>query len=68
MTAPVCPKHVTGDYDDYLSLECTLGYLRHCEKAASVMEPFLKWLEENRQQVADHIGPAAGKKLPEEKV
>ena len=27
---------------------------------ASVMEPFLKWLEENRQQVADHIGPAAG--------
>lgn len=60
MTAPVCPKHVTGDYDDYLSLECTLGYLRHCEKAAPVMEPFLKWLEENRQQVADHIGPAAG--------
>ena len=60
MTEPACPKHVTGDYEDNLSLECTLGYLRRCQNAAEVMGPFLKWLEENRQQVADSIGPAAG--------
>ena len=60
MTEPACPKHVTGDYEDTLSLECTLGYLRRCQNAAEVIGPFLKWLEENRQQVADSIGPAAG--------
>ena len=50
----------TGDSSVQLSLECTLGYLRRCQNAAEVMGPFLKWLEENRQQVADSIGPAAG--------
>lgn len=60
LTQPICPPHVTGDFEDYLSLECTLGYLRHYEKAQEVMKPFLQWLEENRQQVADRIGPAAG--------
>ena len=60
MTDPACPRHVTGDYEDYLSLECTLGYLRRYEKAADVMGPFLDWLTCHRQQVADSIGPAAG--------
>lgn len=60
MTAPACPRHVTGDYEDYLSLECTLGYLRRHEKAADVMGSFLDWLTCHRQQVADSIGPAAG--------
>lgn len=59
MTEPVCASHVTGDYDDFFSIRCTLGYLRNNEKAKTVMKPFLEWLEIHREEVARRIGPAA---------
>lgn len=59
MTDPACGKHVTGDYDAFLSDKCTLGYLRTYDRAAPVMRPFLDWLEIHREAVAASIGPAA---------
>lgn len=58
MTKPACKKHVTSDYDDILSVECTFGYLRNCKNAEHVMKPFIQWLDENKEEVARHIGPA----------
>lgn len=59
MTEPVCGAHITGDYDEFLSIKCTLGYLRSCKNAERVMAPFLEWLEVHRENVACSIGPAA---------
>lgn len=59
MTKPVCGSHVTSDYDPYLSVDCTFGYLRVCESAKPVMESFLPWLLEHKEMVAKNIGPAA---------
>lgn len=59
MTQPACGKHITGDYEDFLSVKCTLGYLRKYGKAQKVMKPFLEWLEFHREAVALHIGSAA---------
>ncbi len=58
MAKPACRKHVTSDYDDVLSVECTFGYLRHYKNAEKVMTPFITWLEEHKEEVARHIGPA----------
>lgn len=59
MTAPACGKHITGDYDDILSIECTFGYLRKYEGAQKVMKPFMEWLDIHKEEVARSIGPAA---------
>lgn len=58
MTKPVCKRHVTSDYDDVLSIECTFGYLRNCPNAKQIMNPFIAWLDEHKEEVARHIGPA----------
>lgn len=58
MTKPVCKRHVTSDYDDVLSIECTFGYLRNCPNAEQIMNPFIAWLDEHKEEVARHIGPA----------
>lgn len=59
MTEPACKKHVTSDYDPMLSIQCTFGYLRSCANAREIMAPFIAWLDEHREEVARHIGPAA---------
>ena len=59
MTVPACGKHITGDYDDMLSMECTFGYLRKLEAAEHIMKPFLNWLDIHKEDVARSIGPAA---------
>lgn len=59
MTEPVCQKHVTGDYDDFLSVRCTFGYLSTYEPAKKVMQPFMEWLNIHREEVACNIGQAA---------
>lgn len=58
MTKPVCKRHVTSDYDDVLSIECTFGYLRSYSDAEKIMTPFIAWLDEHKEEVARHIGPA----------
>ena len=50
---------MSGDFEEYLSLDCTFGYLRKKKEAEPVMLPFLAWLEEHREEVARSIGPAA---------
>lgn len=59
MTEPVCKAHVSGDYDTFLSWDCTFGYLRNYAGAETVMTPFLAWLEANKDMLAEKIGPAA---------
>lgn len=59
LTKPACPAHVSGDFEEYLSLDCTFGYLRKKKEAEPIMLPFLAWLEEHREEVARSIGPAA---------
>lgn len=58
MTEPVCKAHVSGDYDTFLSWDCTFGYLRNYAGAETVMTPFLAWLEANKDMLAEKIGPA----------
>lgn len=58
MTKPLCKKHITSNYDDVLSIECTFGYLRNCVNAEKIMKPFIAWLDEHKEEVARNIGPA----------
>ncbi len=59
MTEPVCGPHVSGDYDDCLSIRCTMEYLWKCKGAEAVMKPLTAWLEENKERTAASIGPMA---------
>lgn len=59
MTEPICGVHVTADYDEVLSINCTFGYLRTYEKAKEVVEPVIQWLEEHKEETAKNIGQAA---------
>lgn len=39
MTEPTCARYTCGDYDEYLSLDCTIGHLFENEEAKALLEP-----------------------------
>lgn len=38
MTEPACKRYFTGDYDEYLSVNCTIGHLIENEEARKLVE------------------------------
>ena len=46
MTAPKCKAHFSGDSDEYLSLECTIGHLMKFPEAVKAMGPFAQGMDE----------------------
>ncbi len=37
MTEPACKAHVTGNYEEYLSVDCTIGYLMERPEAMNII-------------------------------
>ncbi|MDR2649506.1 MAG: alpha/beta hydrolase [Clostridiales bacterium] len=48
MTEPSCPRRVNKDGDEFLSVDCTVGYLIKQEAAKSIMAPLIKGAIEQR--------------------
>ncbi len=49
MTTPTCPRYSSDDYEEYLTLDCTLGLLMSNETSKKLIEPYFqnnKHLEE----------------------
>ena len=40
MTMPTCHRYINGDYDEYLSLDCTLGHLYSIPKAREAIAKY----------------------------
>ena len=55
---PRCLPHVSADYEDSFSLDCTFGYLSAEPRVAEAMRPFLTWFDDHYLEVAERIGPA----------
>ncbi len=58
---PRCKAHVTGDYDDVLSIDATLGYVRNHPGAHPALDPFFDWVEANCEDIAQQVGQAVGR-------
>ncbi len=61
LSEPRCKAHVTGDYDEVLSIDATFGYVRNHPGVHPALDPFFDWVEENHQAIADHVGQAVGR-------
>ena len=48
MTEPRCPRRVNEDGGEFLSVDCTLGYLMEQEAAKPILEPIIKNALEQR--------------------
>ena len=48
MTEPLCPSRVNEDSGEFLSVDCTVGYLMEQEAAKPIMEPIIKNAAEQR--------------------
>lgn len=46
LTEPVCRSHFSGDRDEYLSLECTIGHLMQFPEAIEAMGPFAQGMKD----------------------
>lgn len=46
MTEPVCGSHVTDDYKEYLSVDCTLGCILQNKEAAEFMRDVIRQAED----------------------
>lgn len=57
MTEPVCGKHCSGDLEDHLSIRCSMSFLWKQKEGKKVMDPLMKWMEENCVNIAASIGP-----------
>ena len=42
MTEPICRAHVTGDYEEFLSVDCTIRFLMANPAASALIGPVLK--------------------------
>ena len=49
MTDPKCKGHFSGDSDEYLSIECTIGHLMKHPKAVIAMGDFAKGMDEEEK-------------------
>ncbi len=58
ISEPKCGKHVTGDFDEVLSIDATLGYVRNHPGAHPSLEPFFAWIEGNCKEIAKNVGMA----------
>lgn len=67
MTKPLVAAHVNGDYDPYLSVNCTVNKLFQVEESRVILEPLMNSMrvdqsvsdedyEEERKQLEDSIG------------
>jgi len=64
LTQPVCAKRSNGNMDDYLSVDCTFGYLMSKPEAAAVLTPILDKLKkaaasQNDDQNSQSMDPGA---------
>ena len=50
MTEPRCPGRINDDGGEYLSADCTLGYLMEQESAKAILAPIIKNIEDRQAQ------------------
>ncbi len=59
MLPPACKAHCSGDYEDHLSGQCTLAYIKDFKGAEQVTDPIIRYIDENKTAIARNVGPAA---------
>lgn len=47
MSEPKCRTRINGNDDEYISVDCTFGYLMKNEKACEVLAPLMKTMQSN---------------------
>ncbi len=59
LSEPKCGPHVSGDYDEMLSINATLGNVRNHAGVHPDLDPLFAWVEENCLQIAERVGHIA---------
>lgn len=55
MTEPRCPWHLTGDYEDFLSIDCTYQHLMKQEQAAKILEQLVQEVEKECSEDEEYM-------------
>lgn len=53
MTKPVCPVHVNGDYEPFLSVDCTFGRLMSNPQSKAILDVLMAQMQKAGSQAAE---------------